>query len=467
MTATRRQYRYFESVLKTSLWSFQRNFLSAPSCLIYGCNAQFADKHRKNNVSLMVDFRHLGSAFVQAFIKHATRLPLTALLAISCRQSYLLCFDEIQIPDIATASVLYRLFEYLHEYGVVIVGTGNRAPEALYQGHFEETQFSSWVHLMDDKWDVIELSPQTDYRKRQSTDVCTDVINATDAFSECYFVPSDAEAERKMDMCFDQLTAGDPVQPNQIRVGGRSVRVPLSTDSGVARFAFHDLCATPLGAADYLAIASTYHTLFIDGIPEMTVQRRDQARRFISLVDALYECKCKLFCDATCPPVDMFTHVADDDAMRYDIMHREMMTEMYNDMDYKGKVFHNKLFTGKEELFASERCVSRLSEMRSPLYRLGSHRPHMGVAGLRSDCLEFGEGLSAAGHRTVGSGNTDAGAYASQATPLPGTLPQDMRDDRPRFTSDKHFFGAGWWENLKDKFGRRKQHGRRQPCNTE
>lgn len=360
------------------------------------------------------------------------------------KQSYLLCFDEIQIPDIGTAAILYKLFEYLNEYGVVVVSTSNRAPNQLYQGHFNETVFSPWVDMMADRWDVVEMESANDYRRQMADAVVDSPFKAGNTLSDCYFQPLGQESTEKMDQTWDEVTEGAGTVSKAMEVMGRLIEIPTCTENGIARFKFDELCSRPLGPADYLTIARTFHTVFIDSIPRLDMSKRNEARRFISLIDALYECKSKLYCDAEQLPDQMFIEATDTDLMRYDAMHREMFGEMTYDMSmgddsYAGKVFHNRLFTGEEELFASKRCVSRLLEMRSPIYRTSAHAPGFGFAGFDTDCLEFGDA-------TLGGHATEPGTPATAATSdkHTGKAPQ------PSF-GEKHFWGAGWWETVVNK----------------
>jgi hypothetical protein len=272
-----------------------------------------------------------------------------------------------------------------------------------------------------------------------------------------------------MEASWEALTAGKEVAASTVEVYGREVHVPLATADGVGRFDFGELCNTALGPADYLTIARTYHTLFVCGIPELNSQRRDQARRFISLVDALYECKTNLYCDAMAAPDNIFV----DDivpAGSYDAMLRESLGDMASEMGYGDKVFANQLFTGEEELFASERCVSRLMEMRGGMYRMAMHTPNMGFAGLDTDCLEFDAewiggstgaagvgagGVSGATHaigydmasRGVVAGAAEGNGSRAHVAGADGADGGTDVDGRPKFKA-KHFWGAGWWEKL-------------------
>lgn len=311
------------------------------------------------------------------------------------------------------------------------------------------------------------------------------IFDPTDAFSDNYFTPLDNVAKDKMDLCWKQQLGPDK-QPtlNYLTNFGKKIEIPQCSGQGAAAFTFAQLCDRPLGPKDYLAIAQVYHTVFIKDIPKMTMQTRDQARRLISLVDALYECKTKVFCSASLMPNQMFEDVADGEHDRYDAMHREAMGDMFSEMSYGDQVFQNRLFTGEEELFASNRCVSRLVEMQSPRYKELQHQPTAALAGLQLDMLELG-GDPNIGFPTTAFGTPRTSVasptsdvldrYADEIstlhgfenTPTPTLTPTELaslteqerllqqlsspdNDLRPKF-SDKHFWGGGWWEKIKEK----------------
>lgn len=411
-------------------------------------------KQRVHFHSFMRDvFRHLHELSTQSTMEqkdvydHNLLRPLAKAIS---KQSYVLCFDEIQIPDIGTASVLHRLFEYLCEYGVIVVGTSNRAPHELYQGHFNDTHFSPWVEMMDDKWTVRHLDSHNDYRRAMGTTedtAATAPFRPGDPLSESFFYPLGREAVEKMEASWAALIDGKEVGPTVVEVFGRTVPVPYATEDGVARFDFDVLCNTALGPADYLAIARSYHTVFVSAIPELNMRRRDQARRFISLVDALYECKTNIYCDAMTSPDNIFVAETEEAVDHYDAMLRESLGEIAYDMGYSEKVFTNQLFTGEEEVFASERCVSRLMEMRGGMYKMSPHEPGMGFAGLDTDCLDFDQSWSSpADERGTGSNGGGRDGAAGVGASADAEADED-NEGRPRFNR-KHFWGAGWWEKL-------------------
>jgi cell division protein ZapE len=209
----------------------------------------------------------------------------------------LLCFDELQVTDIADAMILGRLFKHLFARGVVVVATSNSAPGALYEHGLNRKLFLPFIALIAGHMDVAELKSAKDYRLEKL------------AGHPLYFAPADARATAELDALWDSLTGRHPGEAETLEVKGRSVRVPLAS-MGIARFAFRDLCELPLGALDYLRIAHTYHTVMIDGIPVMARDRRDAVRRFINLIDTLYDNKVCLIASAAGEP-DALCH---DDA---------------------------------------------------------------------------------------------------------------------------------------------------------
>lgn len=202
--------------------------------------------------------------------------PIPFVAAEIAGEAPLLCFDEFHVTDIADAMILGRLFKALFERDVVVVATSNAAPERLYWNGLNRQLFQPFITLLEEKLDVVELVAAKDYRLDKL------------AGRRLYFSPADAAARAELDAHWTRLTGHHPSGPEEIECHGRRIRVPRAT-MGVARFSFADLCAAPLAGADYLAIARSYHTLLIDDIPALTPDRRNEARRFITLIDTLYD----------------------------------------------------------------------------------------------------------------------------------------------------------------------------------
>ncbi|HTT97868.1 MAG TPA: cell division protein ZapE [Rhizomicrobium sp.] len=220
--------------------------------------------------------------------------PIQPVAATIANEARLLCFDEFQVTDVADAMILGRLFEQLFERGVVIVATSNTPPDRLYEGGLNRQLFLPFIDLIKQKLEVVELNGPIDYRRR--------LIHGL----KVYLTPLGPETDAAMDEDWFKLTGKRSCEPAVLAVLGRSLHVPCAA-KGVARFAFADLCLQPLAAADYLAIAREYHTVLIDRIPQMSEQIRDATRRFIVLIDTLYDEGVKLVCSAAAPAEQLYT----------------------------------------------------------------------------------------------------------------------------------------------------------------
>ncbi len=213
------------------------------------------------------------------------RDPLGIVASDIAARSWLLCFDEFQVENIADAMILGRLFQGLFDCGAVIVATSNTRPADLYKDKLQHDRFAPFIDLLSDRLDILELAGPVDHRRES--------LRAM----RLYHTPLGAAAEAALDAAFARLTAAAPAAPELLAVQGRTLEVPL-TASGVARFSFADLCANALGAADYLAIAKRFHTVILSGIPYLAPARRNESKRFLTLIDALYEHNVNLVCSA-------------------------------------------------------------------------------------------------------------------------------------------------------------------------
>jgi cell division protein ZapE len=196
-------------------------------------------------------------------------------------QAQLLCFDEFHVVDIADAMILGRLFEALWARGVVIVATSNRAPDALYENGLNRQLFLPFIGELKARMDVVRVAGPKDFR--------LDRLKG----QQVYFSPIEAETRAAFDALWASLTDGVAETGETLEVTGRKIRLP-HTVGGHLRSSFVSLCAANLGAQDYLAVASHFHTVFLEDVPLLTVDRRNEAARFVSLVDALYEAKAKV-----------------------------------------------------------------------------------------------------------------------------------------------------------------------------
>jgi len=213
-------------------------------------------------------------------------LPVADGLARGLR---MLALDEMQITDIADAMIVGRLFEKLFEAGVVVVTTSNRAPDGLYENGLNRQLFLPFIGLIKQRLAVHHLVSPTDYRQGRL------------AGSPSYFSPLGTEARRGIDAVWTELMAGAEPAPLTLTVKGRKVLLP-EAHAGVARASFYDLCGQPLGPADYLAIAGAVRVLVVENIPRLSRQNFNEAKRFVTLIDALYEGKVQLIASAAAEP---------------------------------------------------------------------------------------------------------------------------------------------------------------------
>ena len=220
--------------------------------------------------------------------------PITPVADALFDEAWLLCFDEFSVTDIADAMILGRLFTALFARGVVVVATSNVEPARLYERGLNRALFLPFLALLQQRMEVRELDARTDFRLEKL------------GGAPVYHTPSDEAARRALTAAFRALTGREVGAPRKLIVTGREMTVPQAID-GVARFDFHQLCEVPLGASDYLAIARDFHTVVIDAIPTMGFEKRNEARRFIWLIDALYDMHVKLIASAEAAPEALYT----------------------------------------------------------------------------------------------------------------------------------------------------------------
>ncbi|MGJ5032715.1 cell division protein ZapE [Bradyrhizobium sp. HKCCYLR1023] len=219
-------------------------------------------------------------------------------------QAWLLCFDEFHVTDIADAMILGRLFARLFELGTVVVATSNVAPEDLYKGGLNRALFLPFIKQIADHMDVMRLDARTDFRLEKLAGV------------KMWLVPADVDARAALDKAWARLTGHAKCKPRDMTIKGRILHVPCSAN-GVARFDFADLCEKPLAASDYLRLAHDYHTILIDHVPVMDLTERNAAKRFITLIDTLYDNAVKLIASAEADPISLYVATEGIEAMEF------------------------------------------------------------------------------------------------------------------------------------------------------
>lgn len=239
--------------------------------------------------------------------------------------SLLLCFDEFHVSDIADAMLLDRLFSRLFNMGVIVVMTSNRHPNELYQGGLQRELFLPFIRRLEKSSDVIKLIVHEDYR-----------LKHLHALKTCYFYPLNSKANDFIINSFHTLTQQSKIIPGTLQVLGRKINL-IGSHGDIVLSSFSDLCENALGAADYIELANEFSTLILSGIPQLTLDMRDEAKRFVTLIDTLYEHKVKLICSAETPIDRIF--LQDDGAFEY------------------------------------KRTISRLIEMQSENYLISQHLP--------------------------------------------------------------------------------------------
>lgn len=259
------------------------------------------------------------------------------------KETTVLCFDELQVTDVADALLLRRLFEALMKYGVVIFITSNRAPSDLYKNGIQRESFIPCIKLLEHRLQVICLDSPNDYRRLKSKT------------EDTYLYPANSPEVKKAleNWFFCYADEKDPAHQDEVEVFGRKIIVPKASGN-VAWFTFEQLCGEPKSAADYLSLASRYHVFIVSDIPKLSIESKDLIHRFITFIDALYDTHGKLILSSEVPVQEIYPTAPSE------------VLSSTADLAAKGKIesHYHGAFGGIEEVFTFTRCLSRLSEMK-------------------------------------------------------------------------------------------------------
>jgi cell division protein ZapE len=227
------------------------------------------------------------------FGQHKGDDPIPPVADVVAREATLLCFDELQVTDIADAMILGRLFEALFARGVTLVATSNRAPDDLYKDGINRQLFTPFIDMLKARLEMVRVAGAHDYR--------LDRLRAAGT----WFSPIDPDNERSFAALWRDMLGGEDEDGAELEVLGRKITLPHAF-GGLLRATFAGLCSVALGPNDYIAIAEAFHTVFLEDVPRLTPSRREEARRFVTLIDALYEAKTRLIVLADAEPVKLY-----------------------------------------------------------------------------------------------------------------------------------------------------------------
>lgn len=263
-------------------------------------------KRRAHFNDFMQDAQERIHQHREAFKRGETKQedPIPQIAETLAQDAGVLCFDEFTVTDIADAMILGRLFEAMFDEGVVVIATSNVEPQNLYKNGLNRKIFLPFIDLLLENVDVFNLDARTDFRLEKLDQ------------APVYYTPLNAKTKKAMDETWTRLTGTDAGLPETLELKGRTLKIRQAA-SGVARVSFRTLCLEPRSAADYLAIARNYHTVFLEDIPIMQREDHNAAKRFILLIDTLYDNHIRIVVSAQAKPDELYTATSGTEAFEF------------------------------------------------------------------------------------------------------------------------------------------------------
>lgn len=321
------------------------------------CSISDAHKRRVHFHRFMLDVHAEIHQIKLGKISHRgidQRNPIPTVAKLIASRSWLICLDEFQVTDVVDAMILKQLFTHLFEDGVILLATSNRQPDDLYKSGLQRSAFLPFIPLLKENCRVMCLDSHIDYRR-----VPTEI-------KKVYFVTHGDSVDTNIDSLFKVLSIAenDIVGPKVFMVNNRQVKL-AKTCGGVADCEFSELCEQPLGADDYDRLGKLFHTVIIRNIPQMTLKMKSAVRRFITLIDLMYDNRVRVIFTAEVPVDKLFVFEEQDD----DNSSHDESRVLLDDLGLKASEGKSLSFiTGEDEIFATDRTISRIIEMQTNQY---------------------------------------------------------------------------------------------------